>query len=412
MRTVFVFLASLVSLSAFAVPADIRLHSSDSTSLAARIESIQRATRNIDIETFYFQPDIIGNRVLAELIRAHQKNPQMPIRLLLDGWGSAGFSSNLACDLKNKGISVKFYNRTRDLIHKGGTHRKIWIADDTAIVGGRNLSAEHFSVDGATALSDWDLEIKGPLVNAIQSSFEQGWNSQQSKPPSCAHFSPYDFTDIDASMGRPLPEIESSMPDWISTAAQWYADSLGTRTSSHVAYQATAELLHSAQQSLSVENAYFLPVDKIFSELTLAHKREVKIDFYLNGPRPGYWMGELSSCLPLRDIEYWIRENARVTIVPKNHRTHAKALLVDDRALAIGSFNWDAWSIRLNAETLLVTDSPPLIQQFKAEHERRMDVGIKATGLEEIFSAYQMTSRQIFKCKAESRLKPILKNFF
>lgn len=389
---------------AFAETAEVRIHSEAKTSWQARLKSIENAQSRIFIEVFYLENDSIGLQLVNSLIQAKIRKPQLDVRLLLDAWGSSTFPKELLCELERKKIATKLFSPPTALekATQERNHRKIWIADDTAIVGGRNISEENFSP--AHALLDWDVEVQGGLVEKISASFLDGWRSEKSLRTPCAGVKP---VDLSKSFLSPIESIV--MPRWHNVTAEWNADLPGGRSTSRPVHQKTNKLIQASRNSLFIENYIFLPVTNLADSISGAFDRGVQLSLMTNGPMSGHWMGELTSCSSLVEVNYWLKKNISVTVTKKDHRTHGKAFLIDDQILSIGSFNFDGRSALWNAETLLtLKDSPQLIAEFKQSSALRLSQGHKVKSLEDIFKAYQFTPEQENKCRVQSKWRSIL----
>jgi len=59
---------------------------------SAMLESFRCARKSIDFETFIFERDELGERILQSLIEASQRG--VKVRLLVDGVGSPQFSAD------------------------------------------------------------------------------------------------------------------------------------------------------------------------------------------------------------------------------------------------------------------------------------------------------------------------------
>ncbi len=410
MTRLFSFLCTmLISFKLFAVPAEIRLYSEGAAALAARLQSISNA-QQLDIETFYFENDRAGRVVLKTLIQEKLNRPAMKIRLLLDGWGSESFSKSMACSLRSKGIEIKFFNQNGGLLNQQRTHRKIWVTESTAFVGGRNISDENFS-EMNEELSDWDIELKGAAVSNISNSFSQAWTNRLATIPDCTALTP-DESWLREIMNEESWKAEENFSAWSTADVSWHTDEVGNNGSRLVS-KAVSELLRTAENSLEIENAYFLPVGEISHELGSAKSRGIRMQFYLNGPKTDVWMARYSTCLPMNEIQWWLDMGAKVSFTPQAKKTHAKSIFIDDRALAIGSYNLDSRSINTNAETLLVIrNSAEIFDLYKSEHNRRMNEGHIVKTIQQIFQSYGLSEKQQNQCLGISVLKPLLKNFF
>lgn len=396
--------------------ATLRLHTEVTTSYLARLHSVQNSTQKINIESFYLENDEIGRSLLKNILIQKNKNPAMDVRLLLDGWGSESFSDRHVCALgRIGGLQIKIFNKSGGIFNQIRTHRKIWLTDNTAIVGGRNLSNENLAdfTLPKPVYSDWDVEVTAsPVLNDIQNSFEQAWAHSMSKAVNCDDVQNLQTAFDEIISEKYEPRTQVVWPAWRKAEAAWFADPVGESKQRPVLNEALA-LLKGAQKSIEIENAFFIPVGDISSELDLARKRKVQMSFYLNGPQYYSWISEYTGCLPMNNIQWWADKGAGIYITPKNNPTHSKSVFIDGRALAIGSFNFDARSINKNAETLLVIrNSPLLFQDYEAEHRRRTEQALKIKQVTEIFANYELTAEQSADCLSKSNLNPILKFWF
>ena len=405
------------SIEAMSLRSDLRLHARSETSLAARIASLENVTKNLDIEAFYLEDDLIGRGFLKQILLAKAQKPHLQIRLILDAWGSGTINESMACQLSNAGISTKFFNKNPNFFNQQLSHRKIWIADNRAFIGGRNLSEENFSAGdkvSETVLTDWDVEVRGEIVKSIQNSFDQAWSHKYTRFSDCSFSSTTGNPWIKKILNEKKLKVTAIDKElvWKKAEVQWFADPLGNTKYRDVSRQ-VAYLIRLSRRSLQIENAYFLPVGIIAQELGRAQKRGLRMEFYINGPSMTNWITKYSTCLPMNEIQWWMSTGAKVTFTSKEKKTHAKSLFIDDEILAIGSFNFDSRSINTNAETLLVIrNSPEIFNEYKIEHRTRINEGFTAKNISQVFVNYNFSAVSTNECSNLSGLKPFLKNFF
>lgn len=385
----------------------VRLHGDDRTSWAARIQSISQAKKEIWIESFYFENDGIGQDLVQKLIRAKKRSPQLDIRVMVDGYGSEAFLENLVCNLQKVNINVKSYKKASawQRLTQEHSHRKIWLTEKTAIVGGRNLSDENFSGGNRHALWDWDVEIRGKTISQIRNSFLDGWNSSLTEPVDCSNRTPLNL----------ISEIQISpvrMPGWHGADIYWSSDQPGKRETSRAVSHKFLYLIQTAQSKISIENYLFLPVSFIAEAFEQAHDRGVRLEILTNGPMLGYWMGELSGCASMVETEFWMSNGASISITDPMQRTHSKSLLVDDKILAIGSFNLDARSSIWNAESMVtIENSPGLIAEYQLTRQTRLANSHKVKSLEEVFKASRFSAADEQQCRLKMKARGILGRF-
>lgn len=178
MKIVSVILYTLLCLSVSAQgrSATLQLYTHGPTALKTYLGLIAGAKKSIELESFVFVPDRVGQLVLQAL--KEKALVQVHVRVLMDAYGSQKyFSSSLLNDLLASGIEIRFYNAKR--WHPLPIdHRKFLIVDGaTTLFGGRNLSEENFGVDPVKRRLDYSLVINGEVVPKIQKSFESYWTS-------------------------------------------------------------------------------------------------------------------------------------------------------------------------------------------------------------------------------------------
>jgi cardiolipin synthase len=136
----------------------------------------------------------------------------------------------------------------------------------------------------------------------------------------------------------------------------------------------------SAQKTLQIENAYFLPDDLMRKELTDAAKRGVKVDVLVPGKKIDQKLVRLASRRQWLEL---IRAGVRIFEYQPT-MVHVKLMIVDDIFVSIGSGNFDNRSIRLNDEANLdVLDRNFAAQQirlFESDKKQCREVTLDKTG--------------------------------
>ena len=165
------------------------------------LHGIDRAVHSVDLETYIFDDDLIGNQIIAALKRA--KTRGVTIRLLMDGVGSFNGSHRVANKLETSGIEVKIFHplpwqihhyhrsvRQGDWLNKflylarrinHRDHRKLCLVDGNCLwTGSFNLSSRHLPLaQGGSGQQDYGLRVKGPIVGEIACNFDDLWNRRR-----------------------------------------------------------------------------------------------------------------------------------------------------------------------------------------------------------------------------------------
>ncbi len=165
---------------------EMRIITSGSAALYARLQMIREAKKSIDMEYFIFNPDMSGGLVLKELAAAAKRGVQ--VRLLVDksvtAWKLDEFYAQAA---KENGIEVRYYNPA-PLIKLASiqfrNHRKLIVKDgEEAITGGRNIGDDYFDLSEEFNFLDRDTSIKGEIVESMKKSFDKYWESKIVEAP-------------------------------------------------------------------------------------------------------------------------------------------------------------------------------------------------------------------------------------
>ncbi|MGB3462961.1 MAG: phospholipase D family protein [Rhodanobacter lindaniclasticus] len=167
--------------------------------LAARVNLIRAARRSIDVQTYIWSQDDVGQLVLDELVRAARRGVQ--VRILADQLFSFNDLDLLdALARASPNLEVRLYNPT---FHKARTppldfaagilccfmqfnqrmHNKLLLVDDAiGIAGGRNYQDRYFNWDDAFNYVDRDVMVGGPAAATMAASFELFWRHKRAVP--------------------------------------------------------------------------------------------------------------------------------------------------------------------------------------------------------------------------------------
>jgi len=151
--------------------------------------AIQNAKHSIFVETYIFDLDVLGLKILGLLTEAAHRG--VKVRLLMDGVGSYAWTNEHANHLRTHGMEIQFFHplwwqrpaflfkipNLRMTNHRD--HRKLYLVDGkTAFVGSMNISARHLkSVTGSRAWRDTSVVLTGAPVSALTDSFWVSWTT-------------------------------------------------------------------------------------------------------------------------------------------------------------------------------------------------------------------------------------------
>ena len=326
----------------------------------AMLNAIRAARHSIDFETYIFSDGQVGREfteALAERARAGVK-----VSAILDALGTDKMGRDNLARLRAAGVEVVNYHSIFWLDpfrYNHRTHRKLLIVDgETAFVGGAGIADEWMgNADSPQHWRDNHYQVTGPVVAQLQAIFMANWLKTGGH---VLHGADY------------FPPLASTGP----CLAQAIRSSTGNANLDLMYLLAIA----SAQKTLRIENAYFLPDDLTRKELIQAAKRGVKVEIIV----PGKLINKkLVRAASQRHWPELIKAGIKIYEYQPT-MVHVKLLVVDDTFVSVGSGNFDNRSIQLNDEANLdVLDRDFAAQQtrlFELDKKQCREMTMKKTG--------------------------------
>src|SRR6185312_13187001 len=296
-----------------------------------------QARHRISLEMYIFSDDVIGRRFAEALSRAAQRGVE--VRLLYDFVGCRETPAAFFQRMRGFGVHVAGYHKYRlwrprlwTLIRRN--HRKTLVVDGRiAFTGGINVSDEWMSKpEGGGGWLDAAIQLEGPAVGLIESSFLRLWNRRAPRR-----------TRLDPAT-LPRPAVAGTVP----LAVVWNTLRRNRFTIRRWAVHAIRE----SRSRVFLANPYFVPDRGVLRALLQAAARGV--DVRLLVPRES----------DVRLLDFATRAvfprllagGARIFRSPVV--THTKALMVDDVFVSIGSYNFDHRSLAYNLEVVVNVVDP------------------------------------------------------
>ncbi len=298
---------------------------------AAMLKAIAGANKSINFETYIYWGGTIGNefaQALSERARAGVK-----VHVLLDWIGSAKLDKQEVETMKGAGVEVERFHKphwTQLAYLNNRTHRKILVVDgEVGFTGGVGI-ADKWRGDAQDKdhWRDTHFRVRGPVVAQMQAVFNDNWTKATSR---VLHGDLY-FPALSA-----VPGVSAQM---FSSSPSGGAESM------HLMYLLA---ITSADKSIDLQSAYFVPDQLTIRALVAAARRGVLIRIITPGPDID------SSIVRTVSHELWgpLLE-AGVTIAEYQPTMfHCKVLVVDGLFTSVGSTNFDNRSFRINDEANL-----------------------------------------------------------
>ncbi|MEX2168535.1 MAG: phospholipase D-like domain-containing protein [Pirellulales bacterium] len=297
----------------------------------AMLSAVRQAENTICFETYIYWSGAIAREFTAALCERAFKGVQ--VHVLLDWVGSKRIDSALLDKMRAAGIEVeryrppRWYNLAR-MNHR--THRKLLVVDGrVGFTGGVGIADEWLGDAQSPAhWRDSHFRLDGPAVAQMQAAFMDNWVKIRSKVLHEVDYFP------------PLQPAGESLAQVFKSSAREGSESVRLMYLLSIA---------SAEKSILLANAYFVPDDLAIESLIAAKKRGVKIEIIV----PGKYTDEPLVRQASRGRWGPLLE-AGIEIFEYQHTMyHCKVMVVDGAWTSVGSTNFDNRSFRLNDEANL-----------------------------------------------------------
>jgi putative cardiolipin synthase len=410
-------------------PQKIKIFNQGLAAFEERLQMIEAATKTIDIEYFIYNADNSGRIFTQALINKAKSG--VKVRLLLDYLMiKKQITPFHSFELEKLGIEVKYFNPTALLnLVKGQyrNHRKVLIIDGkVAMTGGRNIGDEYFDLSPKFNFLDRDIEIIGPVVDSMQSTFESVWNSKASQKVAREKFpkEPSYTAETDSELDRYNEEVrkwtkaEKEAKDFLlpENLDLSQADSIRAKGKDELVHEYQGECsdmtfnseypltdksnredriikldlysrIQNAKESILFDSPYFID-DKASSEaLKIALQNKVKIKLLTNSlySTDAVYVFDVFDSIINKWLQLGVDPYAFKGDIPENYEVlnseiakarfgvHAKTFVFDNKDVVIGTYNFDPRSSNYNTEMVVSCDNnPELAQVITSDIETRM----------------------------------------
>lgn len=377
---------------------------------ASRYLLAEAAEQTIDARYYIWQNDASGIVLLDALRRAAERGVR--VRLLVDDNGIDGLDQVLASLEALDSFEVRLFNPFTFRHPKMASylfdfprlnrrmHNKSFTVDGVAtIVGGRNIGDIYFERGGETHYFDLDVLAVGDAAADVSEDFDAYWSSASSYPISLFVSPPEDgIATLDRALARAQSNHESRTynetlatsafvrgmidhtlePEWVemTLVSDNPAKGLGRLTNhDDLMIGQLAGMVGSAQSSIDLISAYFVPGKRLVGDLSAAARNGVRVRTMTNSLEATDVLLVHAGYLGTRDeliesgVEMLELKSGREQLAQTDDfgilgssttSLHAKTFIIDDERIFIGSFNFDPRSAHLNCEMGFLIESPAI----------------------------------------------------
>ena len=365
-----------------------------------RLNAIDSASSSIDVQTFLWHFDTAGAMVLDHLLRAADRG--VIVRMLIDDTFLVHEDELLMALAEHPNIEYRVFNpfkrrsggfATRQLLNLAEfsrldhrMHNKAMVVDNqVAIVGGRNLADEYFGLYDGANFRDLELLLGGEIVRKVSATFDDYWNDRWSLPiESIAHAKA--STEQLAAARRASDEathlhLEATQAElqqkWLDVVAAadtgeaiLYADEPpddNPKERDEAPVQVANELVElfdNAETEILIVTAYLIPTPHLEGAVKRALDRGVRVRILTNSLGSNNHLTAhsaykkhintlLDSGAELHEVRTDAEDRSQYMLMPVDEKTlalHAKALIIDNDKVFVGSANLDPRSLRINTE--------------------------------------------------------------
>ncbi|MFA0546133.1 phospholipase D family protein [Vibrio splendidus] len=400
----------------------IRLQESGWDALAQRLALVESAEHIIDIQYYIWNSDESGSYLASRLLAAAERG--VKVRVMLDDINLNEREGLLSALDAHPNVEIRIFNPTptrrgfsKWLSFVGDfsrlnrrMHNKSFTVDGTlSVVGGRNIGDEYFDLSDEINFRDRDVLVMGSVVNTIQTSFVEYWNSRWSYPvdmlgddeqPDLSkidnivvpHYQNYPELPLDRKAADSLLKEVVGEMTWVN-ARFVYDQPVPDDSDNTDEPKATAILLgklaSESKQEILLESAYLVFDDGQLEEWQVLNNKGVEIKALTNSMASNDLVTNHSAYAGRRYdmLEHGIdlfelkpesklceasTQDASKCAPETAYGLHAKSVVFDRSIASIGSFNFNLRSTYLNTESVLIIENKEIAEMLAKTIEQAM----------------------------------------
>lgn len=333
-----------------------------------RLERIILESKSeIHIQTYIFDYDATGKKIIEALKKAAAKN--IKIYILLDGFGSLSFPSEVIDELSKIGIDLRIFSSflsANSLYIGRRLHHKIVVSDaKTALIGGINIADKYRGTGKHDAWLDYAVEINDEnIAKSLQELCSDIYFKNRiirRKKISSSY------------VNSAIASVSVLQNDWLKRKNE--------------VFKTYINKINTAQKEIIIVSSYFLPGKKLIRTLKKASQNKVSIKLILSGMSDVPMVKRASCHLYSKLLQYNIElYEWKKTVL------HGKTAIIDKNWTTIGSFNLNNLSSFASIEMNVAIDSEEFAKEYALHLQEIINQCEKITP-ETLKSTYSLSSK-------------------
>lgn len=328
----------------------------------SRLERIILESKTeIHIQTYIFDYDSTGKKIIAALKVAASRN--VKIYILIDGFGSLSFPTEIINELSKIGIELRVFSpffSANSLYIGRRLHHKIIVSDaKTALIGGINIADKYHGTEKTAPWLDYAVEINDENIAESLQKLCRDIYLKNRIIRRKKIISNYENGEINS--------ISVLQNDWLKRKNEVFKTYIGK--------------INTAEKEIVILSSYFLPGKRLTNALKKASLKGVKIKLILSGISDVPMARRASCHLYTKLLRYNIE-----LYEWKKSVLHGKIAVIDANWTTIGSFNLNNLSSFASIEMNVAIDSEKFAQDYLVH-------------LNEIMAQCERISPETFKVK-------------
>lgn len=317
------------------------------------LQEIDKAEKFIHLQYYILEEGEILDKFCSLLQKKAQEGVE--VRILYDALGSNGWSNRTIKKLKKSGVHIfpilpiKLTTILSTLNYRN--HRKIVIIDGViGFTGGVNVSDKY--VKEVSPLGIWDdlhIKLEGGVVDHLHRIFIKDYYFASNDTLLAADD---DYVPKQKKAGEMLVQVVAGGPDmqYLSILHQY------------------AMMIHCAEESIYIENPYFIPDKVLLEAIKMAVLRNVEVKIMV----PKNIDSKVAKYSMFSRFEDLLKAGVHIYLL-KDTFSHSKLIIIDGELVSIGSGNFDYRSFEHNYEANTLIFDEKIAKDLKKDFEKNIE---------------------------------------